>query len=105
MVQLSVSRPVNGSADVAPFTGWERELLTSNTFMADAALPPATQPFDKKAAIIAMSVLDCFGVVLYFVVTLGLILVARKLAHDADMHTVKDAYMAHATVCWTAVAA
>jgi predicted membrane protein len=68
--------------------GWERELFTATTFIADADLPPATHPINKAHAIVAMSLLDCFSVVLYFAVTLLIIWKARKLARDADIHTV-----------------
>ncbi|WIA18083.1 hypothetical protein OEZ85_009564 [Tetradesmus obliquus] len=68
--------------------GWERELLTATTFIADAELPPATHPINKAHALAAMSLLDCFSVALYFAVTLLIIWKARKLAYDADMHTV-----------------
>lgn len=56
--------------------------------MGDEALPAATTPFNKAAAIIAASVIDCIGAALYFVITLGLILLARRRAEDADTHTV-----------------
>ena len=71
-----------------PCAGWELEYVTSTTFMGDAALPAASWPFDKSAAIVAASVLDCVGVGLYFIVTLGLIVLARRRAEDADVHTV-----------------
>lgn len=60
----------------------------SNLFMNTSSGAPATHPFNKQSAIIAMSVLDFVGVVVYFAVTFGLVWVARKLAHNADMHTV-----------------
>jgi hypothetical protein len=69
--------------------GWERELFTATTFLADAEQEPATHPINKARAIVAMSLLDCVSVVLYFAATLLIIWRARKLAHDADMHTVR----------------
>jgi hypothetical protein len=71
--------------------GWERELFTADTFIADAELPPAMHPINKAHAVVMMSLLDCFSVVLYFAVTLLIIWKARKLAYDADMHTVSMA--------------
>jgi RNA recognition motif-containing protein len=68
--------------------GWQLENSISQAFMADAALPPATQRMNKQAAVIAASVLDCVGAAVYFVVTLALILVARRCTEDADVHTV-----------------
>jgi hypothetical protein len=56
--------------------------------MADAALAPATLPINKASAIIAMSVLDLCGCLMYFCITMWLIVVARKLAHDADVQTI-----------------
>eukprot|EP00879_Flechtneria_rotunda_P029346 GHRR01031723.1.p1 GENE.GHRR01031723.1~~GHRR01031723.1.p1 ORF type:complete len:101 (-),score=27.02 GHRR01031723.1:487-789(-) len=56
--------------------------------MADAYQPAATTPFNKAAGIVAMSLLDFCGVMVYFAVTLGLILVSRRLAHEADLRTV-----------------
>lgn len=57
-------------------------------FTGDAALPAATWPFDKAAAVIAVSVVDCIGAAVYFVVTLGLIVLARRRAAEADTVTV-----------------
>jgi hypothetical protein len=68
--------------------GWELERDVAASFMGDAALPAATTPFNKAAAIVAASVIDCIGAALYFVITLGLILLARRRAEDADTHTV-----------------
>lgn len=67
--------------------GWELEHAISTAFMGDAALPEATSPFNKSSAIIAASVLDCIGAFLYFITTLGLIVLARRRAEDADVHT------------------
>jgi hypothetical protein len=77
---------------VSTAAGWERELFTATTFIADAELAPATYPINKARAIVAMSLLDCVSVVLYFAATLLIIWKARKLAHDADMHTVSIVY-------------
>jgi hypothetical protein len=68
--------------------GWEFEHAVSEAFMADAALAPATYPFQKDKAIVAASVIDCVGACLYFLVTLGLIVLAKRRAEDADTHTV-----------------
>eukprot|EP00775_Hariotina_reticulata_P002590 gene2590-2892_t len=68
--------------------GWQKEVQVSDTFMADAALAPATSPINKASAIIVMSVLDLFGCLAYFCTTMWLIVVARKLAHDADVQTI-----------------
>jgi hypothetical protein len=76
------------AAAVLNSAGWERELFTATSFLSDAELAPATHPINKARAIVAMSLLDCVSVVLYFAATLLIIWKARKLAHDADMHTV-----------------
>lgn len=68
--------------------GWELERDVAASFMGDAALPAVITPFNKAAAIVAASVIDCIGAALYFVITLGLILLARRRAEDADTHTV-----------------
>lgn len=69
-------------------TGAELERAVAVTFMGDAAVGTATWPFDKRKAVVAASVIDCVGACVYFVVTLGLILLARRRAEDADTHTV-----------------
>lgn len=68
--------------------GWELEHAVAAAFMGDAAVAPATSPFDKGKAIAAASVIDCIGACIYFIVTLGLIVLARRRAEDADVHTV-----------------
>lgn len=72
----------------AVMTGWQREAFISSLFMNTTTQAPSTHPFNKQQAIIAMSVLDFVGVVLYFAVTFGLVWVARTLVHDADVNTV-----------------
>lgn len=56
--------------------------------MGDAAATPASWPLQKDKAIVAASVIDCAGACIYFLVTLGLIVLARRRAEDADTHTV-----------------
>lgn len=65
-----------------------REQQTSAAFLSDADTAPAIFPLRKETAIIAASVIDCIAAAVYFVVTLGLVLLARRRAEDADTHTV-----------------
>jgi hypothetical protein len=73
---------------VCACAGWELEHDVAAAFMGDAALAPATWPFNKGKAIVAASVIDCIGACIYFIVTLGLVVLARQRAEDADTHTV-----------------
>lgn len=76
------------NSPVSVLAGWEFEHAVSEAFMADAALAPASYPFQKDKAIVAASVIDCVGACLYFLITLGLIVLAKRRAEDADTHTV-----------------
>jgi hypothetical protein len=69
-------------------SGAELERSIAMSFMGDTAVGSATWPSDKRKAVVAASVIDCVGACVYFLVTLGLILLARRRAEDADTHTV-----------------
>eukprot|EP00878_Enallax_costatus_P010278 GHUV01010728.1.p1 GENE.GHUV01010728.1~~GHUV01010728.1.p1 ORF type:complete len:252 (+),score=72.50 GHUV01010728.1:345-1100(+) len=88
---VSWSHHNDGPTQIANLTtadGWQREAFISSLFMNTSKAAPAAHPFNKQQAIIAMSALDFVGVVLYFAVTFGLVWVARRLVHDADVNTV-----------------
>ncbi|KAF8062000.1 Pigl [Scenedesmus sp. PABB004] len=72
----------------ATLDGWEREAAVSAAFLADAGAAPATAPFNKAAAVTAMSAIDCVAALAYFAATLALGARARTLARQADVHTV-----------------
>jgi hypothetical protein len=55
---------------------------TTLTFLSDVSRPPATSPFDKRAAIVAMSALDCVGALAFLGGCLLLIVVSRRLCAE-----------------------
>jgi hypothetical protein len=87
-LRKQLSDSVVPSAQHCIAAGWELERATAAAFMGDAASEAATSPFNKASAIMAASVVDCAGAVVYFVITFSLILLARRRAEDADTHTV-----------------
>ena len=54
-------------------------------FLSDGPLPPATSPFHKRAAIIAMSALDCVGALAFLAACLALIVVSRRLCGEVRL--------------------
>jgi hypothetical protein len=54
-------------------------------FLSDAGRRAAEHPFNKGHAIVAMSIIDTAGAVVFFLVTLILILVSRRLCAEASI--------------------
>ncbi|KAI8470399.1 MAG: hypothetical protein J3K34DRAFT_510286 [Monoraphidium minutum] len=66
----------------------QRERNTTLAFLSDGSATPALSPFNKRAAIVAMSILDAAGAGAFFLVTLALIVVSRRQCAQADSSTV-----------------
>jgi hypothetical protein len=51
-------------------------------FLSDAGAVPSLRPFNKRAALVAMSVLDAAGAAVFLAASLALIVISKRLCNE-----------------------